>query len=58
MHLKSTKKYNYKNGALTRIKSVEDTLDEITPVCQKIGVTRISDITHMDKLYIPNYSAI
>jgi thioglycine synthase len=28
------------------------------PICRKIGVTRISDITFMDKLYIPNYSAI
>lgn len=43
---------------LTRIKSVEDTLADITPISKKIGVTRISDITFLDKLFIPNYSAI
>jgi thioglycine synthase len=39
-----------------RVKSVSDTLAKITPICRNIGVTRISDITYMDKLYIPNYS--
>ena len=57
MHLKSIKKYVYPDGNVsTRIISVSDTLTEITPVCRNIGVTRISDITYMDKLYIPNYS--
>jgi len=37
---------------------VEDTLLKITPICKNIGVTRISDITYLDKLYIPNYSSI
>jgi thioglycine synthase len=41
-----------------RIKSVQDTLAEIIPLCKKIGVTRISDITYMDKLYIPNYTVV
>ncbi|HEY7081612.1 MAG TPA: YcaO-like family protein, partial [Nitrososphaeraceae archaeon] len=31
---------------------------EIIPVCNKIGVTRLSDITDMDRLYVPNYSAV
>jgi len=44
--------------SLTRVKAIQDTLSEIVPICKKIGVTRISDITFMDKLYIPNYSAI
>ena len=26
------------------------------PLCKEIGITRISDITFMDRLYIPNYS--
>jgi thioglycine synthase len=42
----------------TRIKSAEETLVDITPISKKIGVTRISDITCLDKLYIPNFSAI
>jgi ribosomal protein S12 methylthiotransferase accessory factor YcaO len=33
-------------------------LRKILPLCKKIGITRISDITFMDRLYIPNYSAI
>jgi thioglycine synthase len=40
------------------VKSSKDTLTEIIPLCKKMGVTRISDITFMDRLYIPNYSAI
>ena len=59
LYLKSIKKYITNNGnTSTRVKSVEDTLTEIIPLCKEIGVTRISDITYMDKLYIPNYSAI
>ena len=59
LHLKSRKKYSTDNGRTsTRTKSVEDTLAEIIPLCKKIGVTRISDITYMDKLNIPNYSTI
>jgi thioglycine synthase len=43
--------------SLTRVRSIQDTLATILPLCKEIGVTRISDITFMDKLYIPNYSA-
>jgi ribosomal protein S12 methylthiotransferase accessory factor YcaO len=57
--LKSTKNYIATNdSSLSRARSVEDTLTEVIPVCMKIGVTRIADITLLDKLYIPNYSAI
>jgi thioglycine synthase len=58
--LKSRKKHttSYGGGGLTRVRSIQDTLTEIIPLCIKIGVTRISDITFMDRLYIPNYSAI
>jgi thioglycine synthase len=59
LHLKSRNKYIANNGNVsTRIKSVENTLAEIIPLCKRIGVTRISDITYMDKLYIPNYTAV
>jgi thioglycine synthase len=40
----------------TRVKSIDDTVDVMLPVCKEIGVTRISDITFMDRLFIPNYS--
>ena len=57
--LKSIKKYVYPDGNVSmRVRSVEDTLIKITPICKNIGVTRISDITYLDKLYIPNYSSI
>jgi YcaO-like protein with predicted kinase domain len=59
LHFKSIKKYTTKDGHLsTRVISIQDTLNQIIPVCEKIGVTRLSDITYMDRLYIPNYSAI
>jgi ribosomal protein S12 methylthiotransferase accessory factor YcaO len=59
LRLQSKRKYTTSSGsALTRTRSIGDTLTEIIPLCIKIGVTRISDITFMDRLYIPNYSAI
>lgn len=45
-------------AGLTRTISIEETLHETIPICSKIGVTRISDISCMDKLYIPNYSVV
>ena len=36
--------------------SVDDTLAKVMAFCKEIGITRISDITFMDRLYIPNYS--
>jgi ribosomal protein S12 methylthiotransferase accessory factor len=53
------KKYTTNDGYIsTRVKSGQNTLAQIIPICRNIGVTRISDITYMDKLYIPNFSAI
>lgn len=58
-HLTSRRKNTTSNDDIsTRVRSIQDTLTEITPLCIKIGVTRISDITFMDRLYVPNYSAI
>ena len=42
----------------SRIKPVHETLKQVIPICQKIGVTRVADITHMDVLSVPNYSAV
>jgi thioglycine synthase len=57
--LQSRRKHTTSSGGTsTRVRSVQDTLAEIIPLCIEIGVTRISDITFMDSLYIPNYSAI
>lgn len=42
----------------SKTKPVEATLDKIIPLCKKIGVTRLADITQLDKLYIPNYSSV
>jgi ribosomal protein S12 methylthiotransferase accessory factor YcaO len=49
---------NVEDGSesLTRVVSVDDTLAKVMPFCEEIGITRISDITFMDRLYIPNYS--
>jgi thioglycine synthase len=60
LHLQSRIKNNTSSieTSLTRVTSAQNTLSKILPICKKIGVTRVSDITFMDKLYIPNFSAI
>lgn len=45
------------NGT-SRIIPVHQTLKNIMEVPKIIGLTRIADITYMDKLYIPNYSSV
>jgi thioglycine synthase len=54
--LKSQKKL--KGIVSSRIKSVEETLSIILPISSNIGVTRLADITDMDILGIPNFSAV
>ena len=59
IRLDRLRKYTSKEGDLSaRTRSVNETLEEVTPLCKTIGVTRLCDITYMDKLYIPNYSAV
>ncbi|MGH9982970.1 MAG: YcaO-like family protein [Nitrososphaeraceae archaeon] len=59
MRLKETKKYTTQEGrTAARSKSSEETLNEIMPTSDRMGVTRLSDITCMDRLYIPNFSAM
>jgi len=59
LKLRSTKKFVTSDGNLiSRIRSAKDTLAEIIPICNRINVTRISNITYLDKLSIPNFSAI
>jgi thioglycine synthase len=59
IRLNSFKKYTTNEGIPSaRVRSVNETLEHITPLCKMIGVTRICDITYLDKLYIPNYSAV
>ena len=57
--LKSAKKYSINDVAIsTRVRTAAETLAKIGPVCKSLGVTRVSDITDMDRLQIPNYSAV
>ena len=59
IRLNSLKKYTTNEGIPSaRVKSVNETLEHVTPLCKMIGVTRVCDITYLDKLYIPNYSAV
>jgi thioglycine synthase len=53
---RSQKKWTL-NGT-SRVIPVEETLRRVSQISKKIGITRISDITYMDKLYIPNYSCV
>jgi hypothetical protein len=54
--LRSQKKL--KGKVTSRTKTVQETLDTILPVSSSIGVTRLADITDMDILRIPNFSAV
>lgn len=54
--LESRKKWN--SQGTSRIQPVEETLAKVLPLTKEIGVTRIADITDMDRLRIPNYSAV
>lgn len=57
--LRNILKYRGINGSVSsRVESPHETLAKIIPICKEIGVTRISDITYLDRLYIPNFSAI
>lgn len=54
--LKSQKKLRGKLSS--RIIPVEETIKNILPVSSSIGITRLADITNMDILGIPNFSAV
>src|ERR671927_1728900 len=56
LQLQSRKKWTV-NGT-SRIKPAQETLEIVIPLSKKIGVTRLADITDMDILRIPNYSAV
>jgi len=56
--LRLTSRKKWTNNGTSRVQPVEDTLDKIISISKEIGVTRIADITNMDILGIPNYSAI
>lgn len=56
IELTSRKKWTV-NGT-SRIKPASETLEKVVPLSKKIGVTRLADITDMDVLRIPNYSAV
>ncbi|HEX2558260.1 MAG TPA: YcaO-like family protein, partial [Nitrososphaera sp.] len=56
MQLESRKKWTV-NGT-SRTRPAQETLDKVVPLSKKIGVTRLADITDMDVLRIPNYSAV
>ena len=59
LRLNSVRKHRTIDGDITtRVRSLEETLANITPICKKIGVTRICDITYLDRLYIPNYCSV
>jgi thioglycine synthase len=59
LNLKSVRKYSGDQDEVSsRVISAQETLLKIMPICNDIGVTRVCDITYLDRLYIPNYSAV
>jgi len=41
-----------------RVMSVEETIERVYPAARKLGVTRLADITGLDRIGVPTYSAI
>ena len=56
LQLASRKKWST-NGT-SRIRPAKETLEKVVPISKQIGVTRLADITGMDVLGIPNFSAV
>lgn len=56
--LQFQKRKKWLAGESSRVISAEKTLSMIISISKRIGVTRLADITYMDKLTIPNYSAV
>lgn len=56
MQLQSRRKWTV-NGT-SRIRPAHETLEKVVSISKRIGVTRLADITDMDVLRIPNYSAV
>ncbi|HEY7734365.1 MAG TPA: YcaO-like family protein [Nitrososphaera sp.] len=56
LQLQSRKKWTA-NGT-SRVKPARETLEKVMPLASRIGVTRLADITDMDALRVPNYSAV
>lgn len=56
LFLKSRKKWSAMGTS--RIQPVEQTLEKVDSLIHEIGITRIADITNMDRLRIPNFSAV
>jgi thioglycine synthase len=54
--LQSRKKWTV--DGTSRIRPAQETLEKVIPLQAKIGVTRLADITDMDVLRIPNFSAV
>ena len=54
--LKSRKKWT--TYGTSRVQPVEITLEKVNPLIDEIGISRIANITYMDRLKIPNYSAV
>ncbi len=54
--LKSRKKWASKGTS--RVQPVEATLKNVSQIVNEIGITRIADITDMDRLKIPNFSSV
>lgn len=54
--LKSRKKWT--TYGTSRVQPVEITLEKVNPLIDEVGISRIANITYMDRLKIPNYSAV
>jgi ribosomal protein S12 methylthiotransferase accessory factor YcaO len=56
--LRLVDRFKWSDNGTSRIQPPEKTLLAVEGITGKIGVTRIGNITHLDRLGIPNYSVV
>ncbi len=57
MNTQRSKMQEYDQGT-QRVCDPEETLRKITPLLGRCGITRVLDITHLDRIGIPTYNAV
>jgi len=47
-----------KRDGIERVVSAVETIQRVAPVAESLGVTRLADITGLDRIGIPVYSSV
>jgi ribosomal protein S12 methylthiotransferase accessory factor YcaO len=53
-----SRRLKYAANGVVRILPPEETVRRVRPLMRRIGVTRVAEVTHLDRLGIPNFMAV